>query len=278
VHPAATLRGVLALLRSTHPLPSVAVTVFACALAVAAGRGWHTVWVAAAVLAGQVSVGLSNDWIDAARDRAAGRADKPVAVGAVRVEVVRAAALTCLAVAVALSLVSGLRATAVHVLALGFGWAYNLGLKGTALSVVPYAVAFGLLPAFVTLGPPLSAWPAGWAVLAGGLLGAGAHFANVLPDLEDDRRTGVRGLPHRLGSGGSTVAAVVLLAAGGLVVAGGLEPVTPPAAVALGGTAATLAAMGVAWGLGRRALVFRLAILAAGGIIAALVAGGGQLV
>ncbi|MEJ1231435.1 MAG: hypothetical protein WDM88_13540 [Galbitalea sp.] len=31
----------------------------------------------------------------------------------------------------------------------------------------------------------------------GGLLGAAGHFANTLPDLDDDATTGVRGLPHR---------------------------------------------------------------------------------
>src|SRR3712207_7375206 len=30
-------------------------------------------------------------------------------------------------------------------------------------------------------------------------LGVGAHLLNVLPDLEDDAATGVRGLPHVLG-------------------------------------------------------------------------------
>jgi len=39
----------------------VAVTVIATALAVAVGRGWGSVWVALAVLTGQLSVGWSND-------------------------------------------------------------------------------------------------------------------------------------------------------------------------------------------------------------------------
>jgi 4-hydroxybenzoate polyprenyltransferase len=268
---------VLALLRSTHPQPTLAVTLFACALAVAAGRGWHTLWVGAAVLAGQASVGLANDWIDAGRDRAVGRTDKPVAAGAVSVAAARRVSAGCLLLAVVLSLPSGLPATVVHAAALGFGWAYNVGVKGTAASVVPYAGAFALLPAFVTLGPPVQAWPQAWVFAAGALLGAGAHFANVLPDLDDDRRTGVRGLPHRLGSGGAVTAAVGFLAAGGLVVAAGLDRVTAPAAVALGATAAALVGLVLAWRADRRPLTFQLAVAAAGGVIAALVAGGGQL-
>jgi 4-hydroxybenzoate polyprenyltransferase len=36
-------------------------------------------------------------------------------------------------------------------------------------------------------------------MLAAALLGVAAHFANALPDLLDDRETGVRALPHILG-------------------------------------------------------------------------------
>jgi len=34
-----------------------------------------------AVLLGQLSIGWQNDWTDAERDRAAGRADKPISAG-----------------------------------------------------------------------------------------------------------------------------------------------------------------------------------------------------
>ena len=94
-----------------------------------------------------------------------------------------------------LSLLSGWRAAAVHLVAVLLAWGYDLGLKSTVWSVVPYTVSFGLLPAFVTLGLPGAPWPPWWATAAGALLGAGAHFANVLPDLDDDLATGVLGLP-----------------------------------------------------------------------------------
>jgi 4-hydroxybenzoate polyprenyltransferase len=56
-------------------------------------------------------------------------------------------------------------------------------------------------------------------VTAGGaLLGVGAHLANVLPDLEDDAATGVRGLPHRLGRRGTAFGAAGVLLAAVLVV------------------------------------------------------------
>jgi protoheme IX farnesyltransferase len=75
------------------------------------------------------------------------------------------------------------------------------------------------LPAFVVLGLPGSPAPPWWLPAGGALLGAGAHFANVLPDLDDDAVTGVRGLPHRLGAAGSRVAAAVLMLTATVVLA-----------------------------------------------------------
>src|SRR4051794_41679632 len=68
---------------SCHPGPALAVTVVATLLAVAAGAPARTVaLVGAAFGVGQLSIGWSNDWLDAARDVAVGRGDKPVAAGA----------------------------------------------------------------------------------------------------------------------------------------------------------------------------------------------------
>ena len=98
------------------------------------------------------------------------------------------------------------------------GWLYNLGLKATAFSFVPYAIAFGMLPAVATLALPDPTWPAPWAMVAGALFGVSAHLANVLPDLDDDIDTGVRGLPHRIGARATAVACPVLLGAASLVI------------------------------------------------------------
>jgi 4-hydroxybenzoate polyprenyltransferase len=209
------LRG-LAL--ACHLAPTVGVTVLTTALAAAAGRGAAgCVAVAAAVLAGQLSVGWSNDAIDASRDQLTGRRDKPVVRGEISPTTLRVAAPAALVACVPLSLASGWRATLAHLAAVGLAWAYNLGLKATVLSVATYAGAFALLPVFVTLGLPGDPLPRWWAVVAGGLLGAGAHFANTLPDLGDDLATGVRGLPHRLGTRRTARAAAVLLVVAALV-------------------------------------------------------------
>ncbi|GAC1331964.1 MAG: UbiA family prenyltransferase [Mycobacteriales bacterium] len=212
---------VLALVRACHPEPTVAVTAVATAVAVAAGCGGGAAWVASAVLAGQLSVGWSNDYLDRDRDVATSRRDKPVPAGAVPARTVGLAALCAFVAMVPLSFGSGPRAGLVHVVAVLSAWSYNLRLKATVLSVAPYVVSFGLLPGLVTLGLPGHPWPPAWVVLAGALLGAGAHFANVLPDIEDDLRTGIVGLPHRLGAVGSAVAsAVLVLAASAVLVVG----------------------------------------------------------
>jgi 4-hydroxybenzoate polyprenyltransferase len=163
-----------------------------------------------------------------------GRAAKPVAVGRVQAETVGTAAAVAALATVPLSMLSGLPAGTLHVLAVASAWSYNLRLKSTAVSVLPYAVSFGLLPAFVTAGLP--GHPVvGWLVAAGALLGSGAHFANVLPDLDDDLRTGVRGLPHRIGGGASRATAAVLLLAASAVLAFG--PPGPPGRLGVGAVA-----------------------------------------
>ncbi len=231
-----------ALVRACHPEPTVAVTAVATALAAAAGRGpAGAAAVGSAVLAGQLSVGWSNDYLDRQRDQTAGRADKPVATGAVPAAGVGWAAVAAAVATVPLSLLSGPLAGGLHLLAVASAWTYNLRLKATAASVLPYAVSFGLLPAFVTAGLP--GHPvAGWLVAAGALLGSGAHFANVLPDLDEDLRTGIRGLPHRLGAGRSRVAAAVLLLAASAFLA--LGPPGGPGVFGVGALA-TAAVVGV---------------------------------
>ncbi|PYY31879.1 UbiA family prenyltransferase [Curtobacterium sp. MCBD17_030] len=218
------------LFASSHPGPTVTVTVLAAVIATAVGNPFRVVvLVALAVVAGQLSIGLANDWIDADRDRAVGRSDKPVARGLVAVTTVRTAAFATAGVAVVLSLFLGPVAAVAHVVLVAAGWAYDAGLKRTAASVAPFVVAFGLLPVVAVAAGPDGGWPATWAIATGAVFGVAIHCTNVLPDLVDDAATGVRGFPHRLGlhaSGivafGSLVVAAVLVLLGQL---GGDDPV-----------------------------------------------------
>ena len=232
-------RSCAALVRASHPEPTVAVTAIATALAVSTGLGTRSLWVATAFLTGQLSVGWSNDWIDAARDARNGRADKPVGQGRLSVAVVRAAALTALALCVPLSLAMGLGAGVLHLAAVAAAWSYNARLKATVLSFLPYALAFGAVPSIVVLALPGAAAAPAWATVAGALLGVGAHLCNALPDLEEDLAQGVRGLPHRLGPRRSAACAAVLLLAAAVLLAVG--PPGPPGLVAVGAVAVSAA-------------------------------------
>lgn len=193
-------------------------TLVAVLLAVAVGGTTHPsqLMLGAAVLAGQLSIGWLNDCLDAQRDSIAGRVDKPIVAGLVDRRTVGIAAVLAAIACVPLSLLVGLVAGVLHLVAVGSAWAYDVWLKSTRASVLPYLVSFGLLPVFVVLSVPGAA-VAWWLPAAGALLGGGAHFANVLPDLAGDAATGVRGLPHRLGATGSRWAATVLLVAAAVV-------------------------------------------------------------
>ncbi len=217
---------VLALAGSTHPGPTLAVTFITVTLGVAVGLElWRLAVLGVAMLCGQASVGLSNDWLDAARDAASVRTDKPVARGDVSPRLARDTAFTALALAIAFTVPLGAAALGAHLIFLAAGWGYNLGLKGTAVSVLPYVVGFGVLPLLVTVSLPSHAVAAWWAIGAGALLGVAAHFANALPDLDADRATGVLGLPHRVGARASGIVTfAALAAASGLVVFGPGRP------------------------------------------------------
>lgn len=234
------------LLGAAHIGPAVAVTAFAALLALAEGLpAFRAVIVTAAVLAGQLTIGWGNDLRDAARDRQVSRTDKPLATGELKASTVIGCLLAAAVACVALSFLVGWRSALVHLcLAVAWGHLYNLWLKATPWSWLPYAVAFGALPAVVTLAGVPPQWPPMWLMLAAGLLGVAAHFLNTLPDHEDDAATGVRGLPQRLGQRPSRVIASLLL-----VVASVAAVLGPPGEP-------------VAWSWGALLLVAGLAVVA----------------
>lgn len=190
----------LGLLKSTHPIPSFAVTTFTVLLAIGYGIPIEKlIPVGLGILFQQFSVGLSNDWLDYERDKIVGRDDKPTVRSEVSAKLVRNTSLVSAVIAMVVASSLGREVVLTMVAMLVVGWSYNLGLKSNALSALPYAVGFGILPIFVTLSLETPQLPMWWVMLASGLLGVAAHFANAMPDLIDDRQTGVRALPHILG-------------------------------------------------------------------------------
>lgn len=193
----------MSLVLSSHPLPTAAMTIGVTAAAALSGRpAEQCALVAATVLSGQVTVGWLNDLIDRHRDQRVGREDKPIAMGWIDPSTVTFAIACVVLLVIPLSISNGTVAGIAHLIAVGSAWVYNLLLKKTWLSFLPYAVSFGLLPAFLSyggLGGGLHGGPPTIAItVLAALLGIGVHFLNALPDLVQDNETGVRHLPLRI--------------------------------------------------------------------------------
>jgi hypothetical protein len=160
------------------------------------------VLVAATVLVGQAILGWHNDLVDSTRDAARARPGKPLASGTLDAGSVWFAVACAVLVVVPLSLGNGLTAGAGYLLAVAAGLLGNVAFRRTVLSWLPWAVSFGLLPAFLSYG--------GWGGQADGdpptvvmsvlsaLLGVCVHFLLALPDLVEDNEDGLRHLPLRV--------------------------------------------------------------------------------
>ena len=203
-------RTLRALLRLTHPLPTLLNAVAAAALATVAGAPPSVAALVALTMLGvHTFIGATNDYID--RDRDAGRPEKPLARGQLPP---RAALLMAAA-----GLTTGLTAAAqVSRLTLGLaalgalvGFTYNVWLKRTALSWLPFAVGVSIIPAF--------AWSTVSSVLPAPILtlslvalpgGAALALQNSLADRALDAERGMRSAAVRLGEARALGALVVL--------------------------------------------------------------------
>ena len=241
------MRRLRAFITAAHALPTLAVSLVITAFGWSLGwTGWGLLAVFVAIVVGQLSVGWSNDAFDAALDARIGRTDKPTVADDVSARALWIAAVAALVVASLISwAVAGWIGGSFHVFAILMAWLYNVRLSRTAWSWLPYALAFGVMPAFLSVGldgePPTA-----WSVAVFALVGVSAHLANALPDLESDRAAGVGGLAVRLGPAWSVRLCWLLLAAG----SGILAAVT--AAVSVWLTVAVIGAFVVALVLGSR--------------------------
>jgi 4-hydroxybenzoate polyprenyltransferase len=191
--------------RLLHPLPSLLTVAASAAFAFLAAAGVpplpNLLLLVAVETCRQFSISAFNDYFDREVDR--GRADKPVASGAISPRTAWLVGAGFSAACMALSLLLGIWLfVLLTAVGLGGGLLYDAGLKQTALSWLPFAVAFPTLPlwAYVAVHPAadvpdrlLWVWPVG-AVLV-----VGIHLADTIPDLGTDAEAGVRGLAHRLG-------------------------------------------------------------------------------
>lgn len=256
----------IALAQASHPIPCLAVALFSGMFSLGSGVSLgHSLAIFCAMLLQQISVGLSNDWLDHRRDLEARRTDKPSVKGLVTIAELRFWSITAAILAEFTAVALGFGAALLMVLMLAAGWAYNLGMKSNWSSAIPYAIGFGTVPVFVGLAAPELFWVEPWVVLVSALLGVSAHFANVLPDIAEDKLTGVNALPHLLGQRISSLVIASTAVAATLLVVTQSKSLHP--LVAFAGLFATLTLVGIASGLALRKkpprVIFPLLILAA---------------
>jgi 4-hydroxybenzoate polyprenyltransferase len=106
----------------------------------------------------------------------------------------------------------GFKGGLVYMFGISMGVAYNFYFKFNIFSWLPYALAFAALPSCIAISKDIS--PPVWMWLGGAIFGSAAHFINVIKDMDEDRASGIGGLPQRLGKPKSIAAAVVLIALG----------------------------------------------------------------
>lgn len=226
--------------RLIHPAPTSAVILLSAALGAIllaqAGRapdaGWA--WTVLAVAGSQVFVGATNDLVDQARDRAAGRVTKPLAGGDLSPRAATWIAGSGLALQLGASLRLEPAALLLGLAAVTSALTYNLWLARTPWSVAPYVVSFGLLPLWVATGVGVPVERVAIAPVLVAPFAAAAHLANALRDFSSDAALGSRNLAQVLGRRRAHLLAWALAMAVGTGVGVGLSAggsVTPAALV-----------------------------------------------
>lgn len=221
--PGWTALRLLGAARVIHPFPvglNVAATVALAGIAVdgvpaAADLARLTV----AMFCIQAAIGASNDYCDRDLD-AITKPYKPIVRGLVKPNAALLLAALLALVAAALTARFGPLSLALGACGLLSGLIYNFRLKRSVLSPLPFMVALPALPFWVWVSLDRFTNELWWLLPFGPLVGLSVHLSNTVPDLEQDRRAGVRGLAHVLGTErtlaiawGSFAAALILAVA-----------------------------------------------------------------
>jgi 4-hydroxybenzoate polyprenyltransferase len=191
------------LVRSAHPKQAVFLAAVIGVLAAVDGRPAREYLMAAvAVLAVQLSLGLSNDLCDQHHDYRAQTVGKPIAAGILPASRASYWMMVLILLAVPLSAYNGNLAMFSLLATLPIGWAHNRWLHRTAFSWLGWTLTFALFPAFLAYG----SWagkphgdPPTYAITgAAAAVGFCLHFVTTLGDLVEDNKSGARNLPLRL--------------------------------------------------------------------------------
>ena len=209
---------IIGLLRASHFGPNLLVTFISLFFALLYWWEGPAIVIAIGVFCGQLVVGWSNDVIDYKDDLLHNRQKKPLVSGQISLRLLQNClrVMTPLAIVINLFGPLGFVGGGLSVLAIGLAVAYNFYFKFTIFSWLPYAIAFGALPSCMALSKGQA--PELWMWLGGALLGTAAHFLNVVKDMDEDRVSGIKGLPQRLGTKASVVTAIALIALAAVVI------------------------------------------------------------
>ena len=207
----AAIRG---LLKASHFGPTVLVTTISWFFARFYWWEGPAFVIAFGVFTGQLVVGWSNDLYDYEDDLKHNRVKKPLVSGVISRKYLTKWLRFMVPFAFVANLLGplGFKGGLVYMFGISMGVAYNFYFKYNRFSWLPYALAFAALPSCVAISKEIT--PPVWMWLGGAIFGTAAHFINVIKDMDQDRASGIGGLPQRIGKRNSIVAAIVLIGLG----------------------------------------------------------------
>lgn len=247
-----------------HPGPSVLVTLVLVAIAGLAGRRVpdpaRIAQLVGTMLPIQLSIGVINDVVDLPADAVA-QPYKPLVRGVIGRGTAAWAGVVLGIGGLAVAATINLATLGCAAGALGAGLSYDLGLRRTVLSVVPWWAGMAILP--LTGYASTGAIPSRLLALIplSGLVALGLHLANALPDIEADRRAGLRSLPVVVGVSGARLGGPAALTVAGVVAVALAVPLGQAGVVLFAGVAG-LGCGVIAVAAGRTARPFPLLALA----------------
>ena len=208
-----TVRG---LLKASHFGPTLIVTSISWFFAAYYWWEGPAFVIAFGVFTGQLVVGWSNDLYDYSDDLKHNRLNKPLVAGTITTKYLTNWLCFMVPFSFAANLLGplGFKGGLVYMFGISMGVAYNFYFKYNVFSWLPYALAFAALPSCIAISKDIT--PPVWMWLGGAIFGSAAHFINVIKDIDQDRLSGIGGLPQRIGKQNSIFVAALLIALGAL--------------------------------------------------------------
>ena len=212
------MKKVRGLLKASHFGPTLIVTSISWFFA--AHYWWEgpAYLIAFGVFTGQLVVGWSNDLYDYADDLKHNRQKKPLVADVITPGYLMKWLRFMVPFSFTANLLGplGFKGGLVYMFGISMGVAYNFYFKYNVFSWLPYALAFAALPSCIAISKDIT--PPVWMWLGGAIFGSAAHFINVIKDIDQDRLSGIGGLPQRIGKRNSMFVAALLIALGALAI------------------------------------------------------------